>query len=607
MKKIYVLWSLAIATLMANVFVACNNDETLDDIYTPNGFTMQLAKAPDFVFYSNGNVLASTFLTTRAETRGEGDIVEPEEGKDFFVVERYDYRDPINGIVHNTGYKPVPDAYAPYAANAPVKSTDGESGVEGVSKAEYDFVMDYIEKHSAEGKTECTIKKDYFVQNVGTSYKLYTFQIPNWSGYREEIDRGGGKTMNNLYFNNFHMYYYKKWDETKYGYTAKQGHRLLCLYDKIPLTNPSYREEYGPQDNMKYNAYTFYYIEYEGKMCCYLCFDYRMTKPDDNGGTYVYNGDGVYDDWVIKITPADGSDIVVPDDDNENEEGGNEGGENTTPVVTDEVEVNFSVNDEMKKDDYIATKLSIHVRANTDVEVFIPVTQQYYCDVDDMAIVYSHKKDLNYQYSNPGESSLENVKGYTYTHTIADKEILVTVKYEAEGIRVTTLGVTQEVLDYLQQKYQDGITFEVWNYFNSAIPDPENDKETLPVTRAELKTEFDKSIVSFTSTEHPTQYVNAFAMLYDYKKEDLHVYMKEDKKPYMLEVTYDAAGKFVSETKTDNLLDQKYWVTNEDGTFKEFVGSKNKWDCTVTPPAAYVVEATHNGQNPADFNVVYKK
>ena len=95
-------------------------------------------------------------------------------------------------------------------------------------------------------------------------------------------------------------------------------------------------------------------------------------------------------------------------------------------------------------------------------------------------------------------------------------------------------------------------------------------------------------------------------MLYDYQKEDIHVYMK-DNKPYTMDVTYDATGKVVSETETDNLLDQKYWVAKDDGTFKEFKGEKNAWDCTVTPPTAYIVETTHTGQNPADYNVIYKK
>ena len=591
MKKIYVLWSLAIATLFANVFFACKSDDTLEDFYRRQGFTMQLVKTPDFVVYSDGNVLASTLsTTTRAETRGEGDIVEPVEGVDYFLVEAYDYRDPINGIIHNTGYKPVPDVYAPYAANAPVKSNDGKSGVEGVSGAEYAYVMKYIQEHPEEAKDKCTVEKDYFVQNVGSSNTKYDFQIPNWNhtGYRTETYIGGN-VMNYLYFDNIHI----AGTDVDKSYTSHQGHRILCLYDKIPLTEPSYKAMYGDLANWNYDAFTYYYIEYpegSGKTSCYLCFDYRMSKTDDAGDPFVYNGDGVYDDWVIKITHADGTPITEPGP-------GPDPVPTPTPdpdpVITDEVEINLSVNDEKEEGDYIATKLSIHIRALTDVEVFIPVTQEYYCDADDMAIVLSHKMDPNYQYSNPDQAEITN--GYTYSYTIAGKTLTVTVTYEAEGIRVKTDGLTQEVLDYLQETYQDGFTVEVWNYFNDAIPQTEGSTIVRkPIDRTGLKPMLDNSTVTFTSTEHPAYYVNAFAMLYDYQKVDLRVYMGADNKPY------------IDEACTEQ-LDTKYWEANDDGTFKKFVGAMNAWDCTVTPPAAYTVETTHTGTTPADFNVIYKK
>ena len=604
MKKIYVLWSLAIATLFANVFFACKSDDTLEDFYRRQDFTMQLVKTPDFVVYSDGNVLASTLsTTTRAETRGEGDIVEPVEGVDYFLVEAYDYRGSINGIWHTTGYKEIPDVYAPYAANAPLKSNDGKSGVEGVSGAEYAYVMKYIKEHPEEAKDKCTVEKDYFVQNVGSSDTKYDFQIPNWNhtGYRTETYIGGN-VMNYLYFDNIHI------AGESHPYTSHQGHRILCLYDKIPLTEPIYKAVYGDLVNWNYDAFTYYYIEYpegSGKTSCYLCFDYRMSKTDDAGDPFVYNGDGVYDDWVIKITHADGTDIKKPGPDPDPTP-------DPDPVITDEVEINLSVNDKKEKDDYIATKLSIHIRALTDVEVFIPVTQEYYCDADDMAIVLSHKMDPNYQYSNPDQAEITN--GYTYSYTIAGKTLTVTVTYEADGIRVKTDGLTQEVLDYLQETYQDGFTVEVWNYFNDAIPQTEGSTIVRkPIDRTGLKPMLDNSTVTFTSTEHPAYYVNAFAMLYNYQKDGLYVYMK-DNKPYIYDVkeTYNSeTGKFDGRTLTpfdpEKPLGSAYWVANDDGTFKEFVGDKNAWDCTVTPPAAYTVETTHTGTTPADFNVIYKK
>lgn len=584
MKKIYVLWSLAIATLCANVFFACKSDDTLEDFYRRHGFTMELVKTPDFVVYSDGNVLSST-LTTKAETRADAQV-----NSNYYKIQDW------GGGKSEWMEQNHPVLYASLD-NAPQKTDRDEQ----VSTAEYNYVMQYIKDNPDKGSDECTIKDNYFIQNVGSSNDIYHEPFMQGENVHHYADITGGNHMDYLQFDDIHIN----------DYNAHWGPRALCIYSQLPLNNPNYHESYGPQEQTKYNAYKYYYIEYpegSGTICCYLCFDYRVKKYDN--GQLDFNGDGVYNDWVIKITPADGSTIKEPTPDDPTPDDPTP----DDPVVTNpgEVEVNLSVNDEKETGDYIATKLSIHIRALTDVEVFIPVAKDYYCDVDDMAIVYSHKLDPNYQYSNPGQTETEN--GYTYTYTVegeyvkdgetktANEAITVIVTYEDGGIRVKTQGVTQAALDYLQYVYQDGITFEVWNYFNSEITNEA--LESIPVTRADLKPMFDQSTVTFTA--EPNYYVNAFAMLYDYQKVDLRVYMK-DNKPYLLDVTYNAEGHVINEAQTNTLLDQKYWVANEDGTFKEFVGDKNAWDCTVTPPTDYSELETHDGKNPADFNVVYKK
>lgn len=77
-------------------------------------------------------------------------------------------------------------------------------------------------------------------------------------------------------------------------------------------------------------------------------------------------------------------------------------------------------------------------------------------------------------------------------------EVTATVEFEAGSIRVKTSGINADVLKYLRQTHGDGITFEMWNYFN------EN------ATRAALKPTLDASTVSFTT---PTPYYIAFALL----------------------------------------------------------------------------------------------
>lgn len=711
MKKIYVLWSLAIATLCANVFFACKSDDTLEDFYRRNGFTMELVKTPDFVVYSDGNVLSST-LTTKAETRGEGASAvyytwEAPEGytfpsaisdsekqavlsaiasatetttdaTDYYVLwvgsnpvgltnftingllvtnsnqyywnevvyvntpltnvtfekngatvsNKYKLFDIDGGIylgldgnddnvyndwvfkiipatagqggsgtdvVVNSNYYKVQDwenttkdhmpaEYAKYVDKAPAKTDRGEN----VSQAEYDYVMAYLAAHPDEGGLTCNLTT-YFIQNVGGSFFEYKCsQFPTLTDHNgASHDVVGSQQMDFVAFS-----------KHRNDYNAVGGPRALLI--NVPVEDPTYHDSWGDTENTKHDAYRFYVIEFNGEKNLYLCYDYQTKK---NSGEYL-PGDKVFNDWVIKLIPAEGDNG-----------GGEEIEEHITDIVpADEVEINFSVNDEKEVDDYIATKLSIHIRALTDVEVFIPVKQAYYCDVDDMAIVLSHNLDINYQYSNPGQASIQN--GYTYTYTVAgeyvkdgetftaNEEIHVFVTYEEGGIRVKTQGMTQAALDYLQYTYNDGITFEVWNYFNSEII---NDAlETIPVTRADLKPMFDQSTVTFTASDKPSQYVNAFAMLYDYKKLDLHVYMK-DNKPYLLDVTTNAEGRVISETPTDNLLASQYWVANEDGTFKEFVGDKNAWDCIVSPSNEWTKIQVNNGKSPANFNEIYTK
>ena len=712
MKKIYVLWSLAIATLCANVFFACKSDDTLEDFYRRNGFTMELVKLPDFVVYSDGNTLAST-LTTKAETRGEGtpavynDWNLPEgysipaglsdsdkqtvlsaitsatetttDVTDYYVqwvggnplgltniginglvinnTNQYYWNDvlfintpltnvtfeqngatvsgkaklfDINGSIYlgldgdndnvyndwvfkitpatggqsgtdvnvnsnyykvqdweNTTKEHMPAEYAKYVDKAPAKTDRGEN----VSQAEYEYVMAYLAEHPDEGGTTCNLTT-YFIQNVGSSYFEYKYaQFPTLKDHN-------GATYNVVGGNHMDFVAFSK---HRNDYNAVGGPRALCV--NIPIEDPTYHDSWGDAENTKHDAYRFYVIEFNGEKNLYLCYDYQTKK---NSGEYL-PGDKVFNDWVIKIIPAEG------------ENGGEEIEEHITDIVpSDEVEVNFSVNDKKEEGDYIATKLSIHIRALTDVEVFIPVARDYYCDVDDMAIVYSHQLDPNYQYSNPGKDETYTNGNYTYIYTVtgdyekdgatltANEEIKVKVQYEEGGIRVTTEGITQAALDYLQYTYHDGITFEVWNYFNSEIVNKENPTESIPVTRADLKPMFDQSTVTFTASDKPSQYVNAFAMLYEYKKVDIHVYMK-DNKPYLLNVTTNAEGKVISETPTDNLLASQYWVANEDGTFKEFVGAKNEWDCIVSPSNEWTKIQVNNGKSPANFNEIYTK
>jgi hypothetical protein len=199
--------------------------------------------------------------------------------------------------------------------------------------------------------------------------------------------------------------------------------------------------------------------------------------------------DWVFDDWIIRISPANVKNGTAENPVLPKIVDAPEVDPVVVPAYGGEVEVNLSVNDKKDVDDYIATKLSIHVRDTTDVEVYIPVDAQYYCDADDMNIVLSHRLEIE-QHSPKAEEIVYEVNG---------NKVRATVTFELGGIRIKTYGINADVLKYLREQYSDGITFEVWNYYNNSI------------TREALKPMLDNTTITFTTD--PGRYVNAFAKL----------------------------------------------------------------------------------------------
>lgn len=240
--------------------------------------------------------------------------------------------------------------------------------------------------------------------------------------------------------------------------------------------------------------------------------------------------------------------------------------------VEESVEINLSVNDEHVNGDYIASKLSIHVRAVTDVEVFIPVEKQYYCEADDMDISLSHK-ELDVLY---------NVEPQYVEMQIGASKVTFMVQYEADGIRVATSGVNQDVINYCAEHYGDGISFEVWNYFNG-------------LTRADLKPMLDLSTVTFL-TRNPKYYVNAFAKKADFVGPVYNAFNED--------------GQLVPYTDFDctQPLDPIYWTRLTPAARDYvFLGEKNPWDCIVTPAETSYQKTEPDASDATlpDYNVCY--
>ena len=368
-------------------------------------------------------------------------------------------------------------AYMKFKSQAPQK-TDRD---EAVSTDEFNYVMNYLKEHPNEGSTEFE-HYNYYIQLVGKVHKTYgpiydnnnaphTMDGSGQMDYFEVKDQNGEwKHMND--------------------YNGDAGNRTLVLNCKI--TEARYHDSYG---NNTYNYYKFYTIEYNGKKNLYLCFDYATEKKDDGE---KLSPDGTYNDWVIKIIPGcstsgdqqqgggdqqqGGGDQQQGGGDQQQGGGDQQQGDNTPSVtLKGEVEVNFSVQDHKDEN---SSKLSIHVRDTCNFKVFIPVPVESYCQADDMYIVEKHYDKMSY-----------NEKTSTLTREINGQEVTLTVTYAAEGIYVESAGINAKVLEYLRNVYGDGITFEVYNYYNTAL------------TREKLIEYLNKATIEFTDNQ-PKSYIN---------------------------------------------------------------------------------------------------
>ena len=178
-----------------------------------------------------------------------------------------------------------------------------------------------------------------------------------------------------------------------------------------------------------------------------------------------------------------------------------------TPAATTQIghiEINLHQNIHT---DWNESKLSIHIRDTSDVEVFIPMPAEYICEADDMYIVQKHWEDGSYVYNSSPETVSMVVAGQTVTLTIE-----YVLKGDNPGIKVTTSGVNAEVLKACRTAFDDGLTFEVYNYYNYNILD-EDGQITGTVTRDKIKSYLNQATVTFLNSGYPRAYINAFNVL----------------------------------------------------------------------------------------------
>ncbi|MCH5242297.1 MAG: hypothetical protein J1F67_07715 [Muribaculaceae bacterium] len=297
-----------------------------------------------------------------------------------------------------------------------------------------------------------------------------------------------------------------------------------------PSNQFGYDESYG-SDPKFYNNYII--LQYKGYW--FVGFDYEMHKNDQNthnhGEALDIERDWNFTDWIVRITPGYQSGQTVPDPegtpivpdpydpnkpggpesgDGDNEDNDNDDDDINTDIVVEnrhsnEVEVNYAILDEHDKYDVadLVTKLSIHVRKATDVEIIVPIPGKYFVESDDLYIFTDH---ANFVY---------NDKAHTVNYNIGGKPVTLTVTITEENIKVYTTGIDQDVIDACWEENKDGINFEVYNYFQTAevlwIEDvPTNIVRPIEdINREELLRLMNQATIKFT-TDDPDYFINAF-------------------------------------------------------------------------------------------------
>ena len=228
--------------------------------------------------------------------------------------------------------------------------------------------------------------------------------------------------------------------------------------------------------------------------------------------------------------------------------------ENTLPLFHNhEVEVNYAILDDHGYESGIedlVTKLSIHVRYATNVDVKIPIPTRYIIESDDLYIFNEHYSKPNGEYEGAygGESYSENPLAnqnatLSYPITNADGSevgnVILHVDFErgdenlgdafAEGyIHVWTEGITEEVINACWAYNKDGINFEIFNYFQTEkVVWNEGDEfasveSASDLNRTALIEAMNQSVISFEF--QPDYYINAFGYAYENgeKTEEIH-------------------------------------------------------------------------------------
>ena len=448
--------AISITIGMGLMLTACSEINPTGEVGPTNKPDFSLIQSSDFIFYSGTNLIGTT-IGTRAN-------------------------DASGNIWYQTWQRPTNITDEERAKVAEEFGKVREGAKNSVSVTWKNFWVQQVYKGQ-------TTYKDGYDSNIGLGsdcmdmlsvFNNLKTEVISWWPYEEKTTEYEGQYEFIWNFNN---------GNNTTNYTDDVTHQEYYGTMLVKNVGTDGRDEQFAYFNKLDSKYHYEYIILKIDGSYYIGFDFYAHGTDANPYNKNQNveRDWVFDDWIVKVSPA--QPVSGEQVDTDLHEG------TTGPVSPEdpglrkgEVEINLSMNAERDENDYIFTKLSIHIRDTVDMEFFIPVTPEYYCQADDMEIVLSHKQDVELHSPTPDRIEYD-INGHV---------VVATVKYEATGIRIKTEGITAEALTFLRNTYADGLTIEIWNYYN---------EYAVAQGRTRLKEMLDRSTISFT--KQPGRYVNA--------------------------------------------------------------------------------------------------
>lgn len=524
--------------LAAFGLASCSNELNENDFGINNGGNgslggISLVKTPDVMAWSGEQALGATngvmvaSLPSAYNNAGDGDVnntVWPSYGANSLTnVDDNERNKVLDAIAKKvTGQKMSEDLVFPWTSYFLQDVISGQNGnftnagSNGGTSSSY--TMEAFNKGAVcdpQGQYNDWEKHNYFQgwNNATNSHDVN----PNY-----EDEHSNYETITNS--GHINSYFQKKnsdGSQERINETALMTDMNVGTYEE--MKGRQFRWYINCHENLHWSEYII--VKVDGQY--YICFDFGCGFPendkDGHAGKGAEHNDWDYNDWILKITPAgnqppvwgeelsDNNTPIIPETPTDPE-----GDDSENPRHNHEVEVNYEIVD---SHDYaiadLVTKLSIHVRHATDVDIRIPVPTKYVIESDDLYIFNEHY--TTGEYGGSLEDLLEDNTLQTVSYTINGQTVVLTVEFvfdndDPEGgyFHVTTTGINENVIDYCWENYGDGINFEVWNYYQTEKFNEETNsvESTSDLTREMLKGFLDASTITFT--DNPYYYINAF-------------------------------------------------------------------------------------------------